>query len=245
MDRLRENSDADFGSNFSINLVSVESVIPGIKPEDEISTVDPDIGRELADFNYNRLEYFKFIEEDDDWKKEALKMGKRMREAIVVDIGMGAYPHGFLYAAATGADSYVGVELASPWFRKSQESFSDPSADSFRRLQTDLRKLKFPLGSILPKVALCHQDIVSFLRRLPQNSVSGIAGGIDYSILGNRQYVRLVDLEIFRVLNPQGAFLVYDVEGALKPQNPERSSEKIVEKSSRSGVLKAYWKVIN
>ena len=54
--------------------------------------------------------------------------------------------------------------------------------------------------------------MLSFLKRLPDNSVSIIMSGINRSLIMNEEYRRQIFLEIERVLNKDGGFLCKDSE---------------------------------
>ena len=56
-------------------------------------------------------------------------------------------------------------------------------------------------------VAVVEEDMLSFLKRLPPNSVSIWCSGIDINILPDPNYREAVSKEIVRVLHPRGAYV--------------------------------------
>lgn len=56
-------------------------------------------------------------------------------------------------------------------------------------------------------VAIVEEDMLSFLKRLPDNSVSVLNAGIDKIVMPDLRYRNSVAKEIIRVLNPQGGYV--------------------------------------
>lgn len=95
-------------------------------------------------------------------------------------------------------------------------------------------------GKKLIPFSIAQEDILSFLKRLPDNSVSLFASGIDAHIMGtyhgeiysdqerykkNLEYVDALNKEFYRVLDPQGVFIMkkQDLadETVLTPRNED------------------------
>jgi hypothetical protein len=130
---------------------------------------------------------------------------------VVVDLGAGHTASGYLLSELMKARAYIGVDLYNT-----------------NSLNSDLEKLDFPgdnkaaasLGNELksyPGVQKHHipfsivkDDMLSFLKRLPDNSVSITMSGIDRSVIEDVPYRQDVLKEIERVLDPNGGFLSSD-----------------------------------
>lgn len=66
--------------------------------------------------------------------------------------------------------------------------------------------------------AVVREDLLSFLRRLPDGSVSIICSALTKRhIVSDPEYIRQVDAEIARVLHPQGVYVNY-MDAAFKPR---------------------------
>jgi ubiquinone/menaquinone biosynthesis C-methylase UbiE len=109
----------------------------------------------------------------------------------VVDIGCGNNSFGAKIAQNCGFDAYVGVE---------------------KNLESSMNKTNW--GLTMPAVYV-NEDMLTFLRRLPSESVSVMANGIDNFIITGEYRENVVE-EIERVLSPKGLFLT---DGELKVPN--------------------------
>ena len=159
-----------------------------------------------------------------------VEAAKSFEGQVVVDLGAGENLDGYILANIAGANSYIAVE---PWniqelYRKmaDQEKLKgDPELnkkiekmhkfigtipsydkDLVKRIQERMQAhLKGEFRTIPTSVAA--EDILTFLRRLPTDSVSLLACGIDRCMIGNDEYAFQVEEEITRTLNPKGAYL--------------------------------------
>ena len=110
---------------------------------------------------------------------------KNWENQIIVDLGAGSSKHGLMLADVFKAKAYIGVE---PFFYNQLE-----------------RNLGF-MNTKIP-CAVEREHMRSFLRRLPDDSVSVFVSGIDDAIVDNDDYLTEVASEITRVLHPKGLFL--------------------------------------
>lgn len=115
------------------------------------------------------------------------KMSGLFKGQVIADLGAGRQSHGYALAQLVGARAYVGVE---PFFPK--------------LLETSVIKEDIPKE--IP-IAIAPEDMLSFLKRLPDNSISIILSGIDDIILPRAEYRGSVKNEIMRTLDPKGAIL--------------------------------------
>jgi len=124
------------------------------------------------------------------FKERTFKAFSSLKNQIVVDLGAGINRDMFLFLSDYKVKSYVAVE---PFHYDTL----------FRNL------INFHIRIKETKCALVGEDMLTFLRRLPNNSVSLLTIGIDSAILNNNNYRNKVEKEMVRVLDPKGAYLSY------------------------------------
>ncbi len=123
-------------------------------------------------------------------KEKLDKIGalKPFNNQLVIDLGAGDASMATAYEVAEigGAKAYVAVELHAD------------GRSAFRlRLFSEERNIP---------CALVAEDMLSFLRRLPDKSISSICSGIDSHII-DYSYADKVSEELRRVIHPDGAYL--------------------------------------
>ncbi len=183
-------------------LVPVEELIPGIKPEIEGARVG---FRGLDNDNTYVNDLLRTVES----KPEFSKFFKDFQGQIVVDLGAGAESSDYKVIMATGARAYVGVE---PNFIKFL------SSDIAELLKDESKKTE---SAAIP-AAVVESDALTFLRRLPDKSVSVFSSGTGAEVLlEDYDYIDEVSKEIERVLHPNGAFVGYSSSFELNPKNFE------------------------
>lgn len=137
------------------------------------------------------------------------KNGKALevfKNQIMIDLGCGESASGYLISQILKSKAYIGVDM----YNSSQLEFSmtqirssiktrDNYRDSFENLP-GFYKHKIPF-------AIENSDILSFLKRLPNNSVSIMMGGIGQEVIENYKYRDEILKEIKRVLSPDGGCL--------------------------------------
>lgn len=116
------------------------------------------------------------------------------KDKVVVDLGAGKNTVGYQIASLAGARAYVAVE---PLGYHSLE----------RRLKGQSTREVMDEGQKPVEYTLVPEDMLTFLRRLPPDSVSVFSSAIDREVLPNREYQAKVEKEIERVLNPGGAYI--------------------------------------
>ncbi len=168
--------------------VQVEQLIPNIKPElEQVSSQKFEkMETDRADVLIESIEEPSFHE-----------FLRPYKDQIVVDLGAGQRPLGHLIAAAGEAKAYIAVEpnhydhlkerlLGGGGYHTSEHHL--PNTPS----------------------AVVKSDALSFLKRLPDESVSIFVSGLDDYIITDDKYIEEVEREIARVLNPHGAFISWD-----------------------------------
>lgn len=126
------------------------------------------------------------------WKdnNKLTKLLEKIKGQIVVDLGAGADLSGYNFIASQNPSAYVAVE---PFFPDHLKYYFD-NLDKSPDVSQDMSK---------PKVAIAPEDMLTFLKRLPDKSVSIFNSGIDDTIIP-REYAAEVSKEIERVVHPEG-----------------------------------------
>jgi len=151
--------------------------------------------------------------------EEHAKALKLFQGQVVVDLGAGLTPSGYQLSELLKAEAYVGVEPFNHGQLKSSlkrlESRAEDArgndsyhnspvigywSESFFASLPGFSEYRIPYSVVAG-------DMLSFLQRLPDNSVSVMMGGIDRCVIGDQEYRDQVMREIERVLDPKGGFL--------------------------------------
>jgi hypothetical protein len=157
-----------------------------------------------------------FIQYSSEDEQRAMKL---FEGQIVIDLGAGTNENGILLSQELRAKAYVGVE---PFSHRVLEYFVknlDETREKKQKNVTSVPKKEFDAKRFLTSLpgfykhripySIVENDMLTFLKRLPDNSVSITMGGIDLTIIRDPEYKKQVMQEIERVLSPQGAFLSY------------------------------------
>jgi hypothetical protein len=123
---------------------------------------------------------------------------QRFSNQIVVELGAGCFSYGYLLATMLGASSYIGVE---PYY-----------ADL---LAVNIESTTVSVLNPIP-YSIISEDMLKLLRRLPNETVSVMAFGIEKCIISNERYRKNVESEIERVLHPLGCFVTSTSDLILK-----------------------------
>ena len=226
------------------NIVKVEEIVPDINVNGIVRTEDlaqgilpvfgkkvhsPELDGGKDDFSSrkgNRRDFGEahslgFAEDlllNDEYRRDL----SRLKDQVVVDLGAGELPDGYLIALASGARGYIGVEPfyadmlikrlvtpASPEFDK-----RSPTRDCLisrakmfnlygNGLASDLEWDNF---DAIP-ASVVGEDARTFLERLPDNSVSILSCGTCDIVTKNEKYTEDVDEHLRRVLHPEGDYV--------------------------------------
>ncbi|MCK9379222.1 MAG: hypothetical protein M0P97_03735 [Candidatus Moranbacteria bacterium] len=236
-------------------LISLEELIPGIKPESEIKVgINDRSGRELNDEYANELfsedglvdsyfdgyflrkensqqldiiskalesckdkEQWQEIQKKKDLNRDAIFAVRgedtagfvfsQFKDQIVVDLGCGYHARGYDFISLAGAKGYVGVDMYhGNNFVEGNGFYSDERNKSIQKIA----ERKHIVDASAASASFSADDMLTFLKRLPDNSVSIFISGIDANVLdGNFRYIDEINREIQRVLNDKGAFVSY------------------------------------
>ncbi|MEN9647635.1 MAG: hypothetical protein RLY57_439 [Candidatus Parcubacteria bacterium] len=137
---------------------------------------------------------------------------------IVIEIGPGELLSGYEIASLSNARAYIGVEPFG----------------FFRNLKKFLEAAERATTVPLITRSCVNTDALSFLKRLPNKSVSIFASQLESVMV--QKYREAVDEEIQRVLHPDGALIQYDSEFKLDTSMFEQSEIK-------SGEEKLTWEL--
>jgi len=208
-------------------LKPVEELIPGI----DTSKQNIDINRlensghnfetQYSDELFNYL--IKYITRLRMIWVNLIKERELLKGQVVVDLGAGmSGRHAYFLSSLAGAKSYVGVEKNH--FSHLKNSLDDKPENLRKSLGNivgepqNYKEMMMEEFKAIPASAV-DEDILTFLKRLPDNSVSIIASGIDGYVLPIGEYREKVKREIERVLNPNGALLAFYSAGLVDTQN--------------------------
>ena len=137
-------------------------------------------------------------------------------QQVVVDIGAGKFGEAYPVALNMKARAYVGVD----------KYFAKGLRDAVER-----RHASMPLPC-----AVVREDALSFLRRLPKNSVSIFCSALTEQVVSDPKYIEEVNAEITRVLHPQGGYINYE-NSVFRPANLQMR-----ETETRYGDLQVFTK---
>lgn len=231
-----ENQESDFNpEKIKVKLMPVEELIPGTKPEEAEENVLPASGYTFDDCyiqtfldDHGKYLLDKRILPDIEARVEVLR--NRFKGQIIVDLGADKYGFGYFLSQALGGKGYVGVDKYY-------------SNDIEKRLEgTDMEEIKkrwdhyahegseFRPDAPIP-ASVVGQDILSFLKRLPDNSASLFGFGIDHHVMPDNKYREEVKKEIQRVLSNEGLYLTYG--SSILPENFKPFDKQLKEEGSK------------
>ncbi|MBI3420900.1 MAG: hypothetical protein HY006_02450 [Candidatus Sungbacteria bacterium] len=221
--------------NATILLVSPESLIEGFSANGLVrqegdgegirvwyrAEVNHDSPGQAADTAFSNFIYAP----DNKQFKEAFS---NLKDQVVVDLGAGSNPRGYYIANSAKAKGYIGVE--PNFYRELAGSLVkniDPKKNKHIGWEGGMEvKPQYHLNKI-PAVVV-REDMLSFLKRLPDNSVSILCSGVDGFVLSNeRNYRGEVAKEIVRVLSPNGVYIGERYGGHIS-LNQERGIDEVV-----------------
>lgn len=197
-------------------LVPVEQLLPGIKlgettaltreesrgPSHSFSEAFantlPDAIRTAFVLNPSDSGHYRVPSENPRIEK---RLRNGFKDQIVVDLGAGGTLYGYSAAMLGRAKGYVSVDYyrgISGFFKHGFNSLRDGTVNPMGAWDVPL----IPLADV-------KEDMLTFLRRLPDNSVSIICSGIDMHVIPNDLYRDEVNKEITRVLSSQGLLVTH------------------------------------
>lgn len=190
--------------------VSIEQLIPGINTEGLQGVATPIGKRSRFDPKYTgkyermprpvhdeakygmvvdkSTEYMDFVIRASEDKQQRIFFEK-FKDQVVVDLAAGAwFTDTYSWISQFGCRGYIPVE---PYWADYQLESLDRPYESDKKL--------------VP-ISIVQDDMLKFLKRLPEGSVSILASGID-AIIFESDYLHAVEKEISRVLDPKGVFI--------------------------------------
>jgi SAM-dependent methyltransferase len=155
-------------------------------------------------------------ESEEIWKNRVEILKKAFKDKVVVDLGSGAGGSIYWLASALGAKAYIGVDKnnANLFFGRNGPFGSRTIG------QAGMFNIRGKFGNPEPILySIVQEDMVSFLKRLPDNSVSLVAYGIDGFVFDKtpEDKIREICCEMGRVIAVDGGYL-NGVETIIFPQ---------------------------
>ena len=149
-----------------------------------------------------------------------------MRGTILIDLGARDCD-GYFLAKEFGARGYIGVDK---FHCKNPNILNQEDGQLWGS-----RELKNK--SDIPYTVV-QEDMLDFLKRLPDNSVSILTTGVEVGIEG--KFARLVEKEIERVLDPKGAYITFFSK--FEPKGLKRTKFQGETSANRHGGLWQFTK---
>lgn len=187
-----------------------------------------------------RLFCYKFFTGSDYF----IEAAKCFEEKIIVDLGVGKFLDGYVLAQVVGAKGYVAVEPFNITKYYNYLIYSDnyildkdlneklsKCADFIRGIveydKNLVERLNLRINNYLEKgfdvpIALVAEDMVSALKRFPDNSINVLTAGLDKCILWNDEYAEKAEREISRVVSSPGYYL--SICSRLEPEGMIKDS---------------------
>jgi hypothetical protein len=223
--------NAETNEDFGIKIVNSKDLIPEIKDR-----VSPEIAEETHNSRSKTLELPTTFSETltRGLSHEAfLKFLGDLKNQILVDIGAGDTPNGYYIATQADARAYIAVESYN--FKELERVFREATKD----ISEEARKG----GHLLIPLAIEREDMLEYLKRLPDHSVSILASGIDEFIIQDNEYLYELEVEIARVLHKEGAFINHASVFNPDLENPDIEWERLEDVLERDPVKYTYKKV--
>jgi len=197
-------------------IAPLEKILPDIKPESKIAMaakvaydwtlckINPKL---ILDKGGKSVTYRKEILRS--LEKEFRRKGdvERLCSAPLIDLGARSCA-GVAFASNLGIQKYVAVDLCS-------------EGEMAEKVQEYLNENPEKSEGML--VGIVSRDMLSFLKRVPNNSVNAMmfgVGGRENGIISNMDYRRKVGKQITRVLSSKGVYIADDV--SILPYNPDK-----------------------
>ncbi len=119
---------------------------------------------------------------------------------------------------------YVAVELNTPeeCSRFLENSISEAEKDNKIGMRNFGEEAMHEYNGT--PISIIQEDMLNFLKRLPDNSVSILCSGIDTIVIPDAKYREDVEKEIERVLDPSGAYIGENCGGHIETENLQRET---------------------
>ncbi len=251
LDQPQQVNDEQVEKSKKVRIVPIEELIPEIKPSQEepvegINYESSDLQTSYAE-TFFKMQVGKILHSSREFLKEQFPsesakqeslydetlsiLKEKFKDQIVVDLGFGNSDIGFFLASLLGAKAYVAVDNYPINKNKldglTETKINEKLVDSTNMLkggewEEKNRKIlqKVITAKAIP-VSIVKDNILDFLRRLPDNSVSFFAFGVDINMIPDDKYIEAVNREMQRVLSQKGGYLelrsAFEVGGTNNP----------------------------
>lgn len=188
------------------NSSRAEQEVRKLYPEN-ILVEDAILTRKCLELNYglrNIFRYRRIVANEGSCMREFENQVSLFKDQVVVDLGAGVAPFVYLMSCLAGAKGYVGIDKNRSLYLEQGISSGSGDIEYFLKICPEYSSHVKSIPGIAVK-----EDILRFLKRLPDSSVSLFSCGLVYAI-NSREYISKVNEELVRVLNPGGIFLNSD-----------------------------------
>ena len=132
-------------------------------------------------------------ESGDKERRDLEKLLEKFADGIVIDLGAGVKSYGYYLVRKVKAKGYIGVEATRP-------------DDLQKDIQAGVDRSKKAGYPAMPFVVVA-EEMLRFLKRLPENCASVITSTIDNCVVPNSQVMRELGEEIWRVIGTDHIYL--------------------------------------
>ena len=229
-----------------MKVADLSEMIPGIDLEGLQSSSDHPLmflssrrlSQEEAEWNAGDMpsQYFDGVMDllspsltEEEVIERAKKAFDSFDDQIIIDLGAGrtAWPYRIL-AMPRSPKAYIGVDAS--------EQNADALWHDIGSEQVEFANGNRTASESAPPAAVVAEDILTFLRRLPDNSVSIFMGGVDRLLIHDQGYWDSMSKEIERVLSSEGGYIAL-AGSHVEPPKAENISTEVIKGSSASLVV--------
>jgi len=202
-----------------VHEVPVEHLIPDIKSESEVKKVE---GVDYRSNDFSDSFIYDFFRKDvramvegkeyeglsAELKTDIDFLREKMKGQVVVDLGSDTSWQGYCLASLFGAKGYIGVDFFTKGELEgtTEACLRESLVKRLREVEGIDSKINNHIKPQAIPACIIQGDMLNFLKRLPDGSVSVFAFGISSEII---RYGDKLGEEITRVLNEDGGYLEY------------------------------------
>jgi len=202
-----------------VNIVDINLLIK-LKSEEGLLSLEDIAKKDITKWKPTRFFGWNMAKRED----QIVEAKKYYKNQIVIDIGCGVDIGMYRACCIAGARGYIGVDCNYDYDAKLRANLL--SEEYWKKMDDELKiqehKRDVPCG-------IAYEKAQDSLRRLPDDSVSIYAGGIDlFNIPFDEEAV--IEKEIVRVLHPNGAYMANfsRLFYSLRDYVPKESMKQIV-----------------
>lgn len=196
-----------------------------------------------------------FTDADEEKQKELIKKFPGLysltllKDRVVVDLASGAGKELRIYILANvaGAAGYIAVDKNEDaieelgvrarfgeWYE--QEKGKDEGELRKNKLQEINKDYGVKREKAIP-ISLVNEDMLTFVKKLPDNSVSFVMSGVDFNIMSDFDYMGKVEEEVRRSLHPDGGYIA-----VVSEFNPRGGGVEEIVKGDAAGPIEVFKK---